>query len=51
MYAHIIDVAEEILNKCTVHNPDCRNPDDLEYSVVFNYEFIEDTRDATDKKG
>ena len=46
----IIDVAEEILNKCTVHNPDYRNPDDSEYSMAFNYEFIEDTRDATDNK-
>ena len=44
-----LDVAEEILNKCTVNNPDIRNPDDGAYSVVYNYEFIEDTRD--DKKG
>ncbi len=45
---NVSDVAEEILNKCTVNDPEYTNPDDPDYSVVFNYEFIEDTRD--DKK-
>ena len=39
------DVAEEILNKCTVSDPRYKNPDDEFYSVVFNYEFVEDARD------
>ena len=43
------DVAEEILNKCTVSDPRYQNADDPGYSVVFNYEFVEDTRD--DKEG
>ena len=46
----IIDVAEEILHKCTVSDPSYENADDNSYSVVFNYEFIEDTRDD-DKEG
>ena len=45
----LTDVAEEILNKCTVNDPEYRNPDDEYYCVAFNYEFIEDTRD--DEKG
>lgn len=47
--ANFTDVAEEILNKCTVNDPDIQNIDDADYCVAFNYEFIEDTRD--DKKG
>lgn len=39
------DVAEEILNKCTINDPQYQNLDDTAYSVVFNYEFVEDTRD------
>ncbi len=34
------DVAEEILNKCTVANEE--NFYDSDYCVIFNYEFIED---------
>ena len=45
---NFVDVAEEILNKCTVNDPEYTNPDDPDYCVAFNYEFIEDTRD--DKK-
>lgn len=37
------DVAEIILNKCTVSRPDIKNPDDDRYRVVYNYEFMEDT--------
>ena len=39
------DAAEEILNKCTVNDPDIQNIYDADYHVIFNYEFIEDTRD------
>ncbi len=38
-----IGVAEDILNKCTVNDPQYPNPDDENYTVAFNYEFIEDT--------
>ena len=37
------DVAEIILNKCTVSDPDIKNLDDERYSVAYNYEFMEDT--------
>ena len=30
-------------------DPQIKNPDDVSYSVVFNYEFVEDSRD--DKEG
>ena len=33
------------ISVATVSDPRYPNPDDMEYSVVFNYEFIEDTRD------
>ena len=42
----LTDVAEEILNKCMVANPEYKNLDDEEYSVIFNYEFIEDFNDG-----
>ena len=38
-------VAEDILDKCTLNNSKYENLDDKNYSVLFNYEFIEDTRD------
>jgi hypothetical protein len=44
-YGTIAGVAEEVLNKCTVSDPDFKNLDDIQYSVVYNYEFMEDTRD------
>ena len=43
--SHDADVAEEILNKCTMNNPDYSNPDDKRYSVAFCYEFLEDAKD------
>ena len=42
---HDADVAEEILNKCTMNDPGYPNPDDEDYSVAFCYEFLEDARD------
>lgn len=43
MCTSIIAVAEDVLNKCTVNDPQYPNPDDENYTVAFNYEFIEDT--------
>lgn len=42
-YYIIIAVAEDVLNMCTVNDPQYPNPDDENYTVAFNYEFIEDT--------
>ena len=39
------DVAEEILNKCTV----AENLGNSLYEVAFNYEFIEDFRDNAEE--
>ena len=36
------DVAEEVLNRCTIANPAYVNFDDLDICVVYDYEFIED---------
>lgn len=44
-----VGVAEDILNKCTVNNPQYPNPDDENYTVAFNYEFIEDTSIEVDR--
>lgn len=41
-YYSVAGVAEEILNKCVVPNPEYKNLDDVRYSALFNYEFIED---------
>ena len=38
------DAAEEILNKCTVSDPQWQNPAEEQYCVTFNYEFVEDSR-------
>lgn len=40
----IIDVAEEVLNKCVIGDP-TKKEDDKNYNVLFSYEFIEDFRD------
>ena len=43
------EVAEEVFNKCTVTNATKDGkirPDSKEYRVLFNYEFLEDFRDA-----
>ena len=34
------DVAERVFNRCTSHNN--VNPDDLNYEITFNYEFLDD---------
>ena len=43
-YACITDVAELVLKKCTITKTKDRNvqPDSKDYTVTFNYEFIED---------
>ena len=39
----IIDVAEEVLNRCVISDPDPRKTvDGKKYSVILNYKFIED---------
>ena len=38
-------VAKDILDKCTVSPPNCPDPGDIQYSVLFNYEFVEDFQD------
>ena len=46
-----IGVAEDVLNKCTVNDPQYPNPDDENYTVAFNYEFIEDTSIEVNRYG
>ena len=38
-------VAKDILDKCTVSPPNRPDPGDIQYSVLFNYEFVEDFQD------
>ena len=35
-------VAKVILDKCTLSPPNCPDPEEPYYSVMFNYEFVED---------
>lgn len=46
----ITGAAEEVLNNCTVSDPDHPSIDDEQYSVIFNYEFIEDTIDKKSER-
>lgn len=39
------DIAEKVLDKCTVPEPYYEHRNDPKYGIVFNYEFIEDTGD------
>jgi hypothetical protein len=39
----MLDVAEEILNRCTKLDPECEVDKD-KFHVAFNYEFIEDAQ-------
>ena len=39
----MLDVAEEILNRCAKLDPEC-DVNKEEYRVAFNYEFIEDAQ-------
>ena len=38
----IIDVAEVVLNRCIVSDPKFKDPGDSNFSVIMNYEFLED---------
>lgn len=38
----IIEVAEVVFNRCAVSNGDEVNKDDSNYTITFNYEFLED---------
>lgn len=44
LYVHQ-GVAKGIMDKCTVSPPNCPDPGGINYSVLFNYEFVEDFRD------
>lgn len=44
----LIDVAEEILNKCVISDP-TKKVDDEDYSVLFSYEFLDDFRDPAER--
>ena len=46
----MLDVAEEILNRCTKLDPACHVYKD-EFRVAFNYEFIEDAWTHTEHTG
>ena len=46
----MLDVAEEILNRCTKPDPACKVYKD-KYRVAFNYEFIEDARTEGSEEG
>ena len=45
------DAAEEVLNNCTIADPNDPDPTDISYSIIFNYEFVEDFRDSPSKRG
>ena len=44
-----LDVAEEVFKRCAVSNEDEVGKDDPNYTITFNYEFLEDFTD--DRKG
>lgn len=39
------EVAKVVLDKCTLSPPNCPDSDEPYYSVMFNYEFVEDFQD------
>ena len=41
-YNNIIDVAEVVLDKCMVTDPKIKDPGDIDFTVIMNYEFLED---------
>ena len=52
MYMYILSnvhqgVAKCVLDKCTVSSPNCPDPGAIDYSVLFNYEFVEDFQDES----
>ena len=40
LYFLTIDVAENVFTRCTTSN--VNNPDDPNYTITFNYEFLDD---------
>ena len=38
----MLDVAEEVFKRCAVSNEDEVNKDDMDFTITFNYEFLED---------
>ena len=43
------DVAEVVLDRCMVSNPRFKDPGDNNYTVIMNYEFLEDFAIPTEK--
>ncbi len=39
---HDTDVAEVVLDRCIVSNPNFKDPGDINFTVIVNYEFLED---------
>lgn len=37
-----LDVAELVLDRCIVSNPHFKDPGDINYTVIMNYEFLDD---------
>ena len=38
----MLDVAEMVLDRCIVSDPQYEDPGDKNYTVIMNYEFLED---------
>ena len=45
----LADLAKYILDQCVVEGDLRDNPHDLDYSIAFNYEFIDDIQDDNEK--
>ena len=45
------EVAKVILDKCTLSPPNCPDPDEPYYSILFNYEFVVKTFKMNMMKG
>ena len=44
-----LEVAKIVLDKCVVEGPHMDEPQDVDYGVVYNYEYIDDYRDEDEK--
>jgi len=43
------DVAKQVLDRCVVSDPNTRDPKNKEFSVVFDYSFVEDHQERRAK--
>ena len=41
----LTEIAKVVLDKCTLSPPNCPDSEEPYYSVMFNYEFVEDFQD------